>query len=92
MNTETGQIIDLDDDSAMRHTKAYLEARAALESMEVNPSPGFRPKWKAIPTENLSLGRLAELHRTGKTKIGRNEGCPCGSGKKFKKCCMTAKL
>ena len=20
-------------------------------------------------------------------KIGRNEECPCGSGKKFKKCC-----
>ncbi|PCI07422.1 MAG: hypothetical protein COB77_04715 [Gammaproteobacteria bacterium] len=22
-----------------------------------------------------------------KTKIGRNEPCPCGSGKKYKKCC-----
>jgi SEC-C motif/Protein of unknown function (DUF1186) len=22
-------------------------------------------------------------------KVGRNENCPCGSGKKFKKCCMT---
>jgi len=21
-------------------------------------------------------------------KIGRNEPCPCGSGKKFKKCCL----
>jgi uncharacterized protein YchJ len=21
-------------------------------------------------------------------KIGRNDLCPCGSGKKFKKCCM----
>ena len=21
-------------------------------------------------------------------KIGRNEECPCGSGQKFKKCCM----
>lgn len=21
-------------------------------------------------------------------KIGRNEPCPCGSGKKFKKCCI----
>lgn len=24
----------------------------------------------------------------GKIKIGRNEPCPCGSGKKFKKCCL----
>jgi len=21
-------------------------------------------------------------------KIGRNEKCPCGSGKKYKKCCL----
>jgi len=24
------------------------------------------------------------------TNIGRNDPCPCGSGKKYKKCCMTA--
>jgi len=23
-------------------------------------------------------------------KVGRNEPCPCGSGKKFKKCCLTS--
>jgi uncharacterized protein YecA (UPF0149 family) len=22
------------------------------------------------------------------TKVGRNDLCPCGSGKKFKKCCL----
>ena len=25
---------------------------------------------------------------SGKIKIGRNELCPCGSGKKYKKCCL----
>ena len=25
---------------------------------------------------------------TGKKKVGRNDPCPCGSGKKYKKCCM----
>ncbi|MGE5192759.1 MAG: SEC-C metal-binding domain-containing protein, partial [Deltaproteobacteria bacterium] len=24
----------------------------------------------------------------GDPKVGRNDPCPCGSGKKFKKCCM----
>jgi len=24
-------------------------------------------------------------------KVGRNDPCPCGSGKKFKKCCEMAK-
>jgi len=28
----------------------------------------------------------AERHRAPH-KVGRNELCPCGSGKKFKKCC-----
>lgn len=23
-----------------------------------------------------------------KVKIGRNDPCPCGSGKKYKKCCL----
>ena len=29
--------------------------------------------------------RTAKQHPAGKT--GRNQPCPCGSGKKFKKCC-----
>ncbi len=24
------------------------------------------------------------------TKVGRNDPCPCGSGKKHKKCCLAA--
>ncbi|PYT73444.1 MAG: hypothetical protein DMG41_28675 [Acidobacteria bacterium] len=24
----------------------------------------------------------------GKGKIGRNDPCPCGSGKKYKRCCL----
>ncbi|WP_231754381.1 SEC-C metal-binding domain-containing protein [Blastomonas sp. CCH2-A2] len=26
--------------------------------------------------------------RADGSKTGRNDPCPCGSGKKFKKCCM----
>jgi hypothetical protein len=32
-------------------------------------------------------GRERTTHRRAEPKIGRNEVCPCGSGKKFKKCC-----
>ena len=32
-----------------------------------------------------------DLEPSGRTKIGRNDPCPCGSGKKFKKCCGTTK-
>jgi tetratricopeptide (TPR) repeat protein len=46
--------------------------------------------------ENLGL-KVARLHpprerimdaETGKKKVGRNDPCPCGSGKKYKKCCL----
>ena len=31
------------------------------------------------------LGEMGEQAKKG--KVGRNELCPCGSGKKYKKCC-----
>ncbi|MFS2325032.1 SEC-C metal-binding domain-containing protein [Brucella sp. H1_1004] len=39
------------------------------------------PKKPMVPVTTLSRGAL---HR----KIGRNEPCPCGSGQKYKKCCL----
>lgn len=49
------------------------------------------PQWDAI----LSRERRREIHKewaasktiVNKNKIGRNEPCPCGSGKKYKNCC-----
>jgi len=32
-------------------------------------------------------GHDAGTHRLSGAKVGRNDPCPCGSGKKFKKCC-----
>lgn len=45
--------------------------------------------------KHLSVERRKELYKEQKSsttvvkekKIGRNEPCPCGSGKKYKKCC-----
>jgi preprotein translocase subunit SecA len=33
-----------------------------------------------------SSGGREPMQRTGGAKVGRNDPCPCGSGKKFKKC------
>jgi hypothetical protein len=32
-------------------------------------------------------GEVEQLRRPG-TKLGRNDPCPCGSGKKYKRCCL----
>jgi hypothetical protein len=42
-----------------------------------------RAKPPLPPKPHLSLPRQPER----KTRVGRNDPCPCGSGKKFKKCC-----
>lgn len=43
-------------------------------------------------TENgktvMNFGWVKELDETFAPKVGRNDPCSCGSGKKFKKCCM----
>ena len=49
------------------------------------------PQWdKILPKERRD--ELYKLEKTSKTlvkppKVGRNDPCPCGSGKKYKKCC-----
>ena len=46
-----------------------------------------------LPSEQLRLSLLKELAEAApatirkEKKIGRNDPCPCGSGKKYKKCC-----
>ncbi len=52
------------------------------------PTPGAAPAAKAesAPNARASTGRrAAAAEKSG--KVGRNDPCPCGSGKKFKKCC-----
>jgi preprotein translocase subunit SecA len=38
-----------------------------------------------------SGGKVQTVRREGK-KVGRNDPCPCGSGKKYKKCCMLKEM
>lgn len=63
------------------HALALLEeklplasARPALTAAEHTPEP-------LLPTANVPITSQ------GRAKIGRNEPCPCGSGKKYKRCC-----
>jgi SWIM/SEC-C metal-binding protein len=48
-------------------------------------------EWKEILSEEKRQ-EIADLYRRSRTVVkektpGRNDPCPCGSGKKFKKCC-----
>ena len=49
------------------------------------------PQWDAIYSEEEQKRLYKEQKDSGtirkEKKIGRNDPCPCGSGKKYKKCC-----
>ncbi len=49
---------------------------------------GFPRKGRETPEElSIMTAQAAAKDRNKKPeKIGRNESCPCGSGKKYKKC------
>ncbi|MBR7147923.1 MAG: SEC-C domain-containing protein [Firmicutes bacterium] len=49
------------------------------------------PQWESILTEEKRL-EIVKAYKRSKTVVkekepGRNDPCPCGSGKKYKKCC-----
>jgi hypothetical protein len=43
---------------------------------------------KDLPKPHLVKGKNKINFKTATIKIGRNDLCPCGSGKKYKKCCL----
>ena len=47
---------------------------------EPRPKPKPKPPAQKLMAENPP--------QEAKKKVGRNEPCPCGSGKKYKKCCL----
>ena len=55
------------------------------------PLPGFPPS-RSREDESDPLPPLPTLEGPkpimADPKVGRNDPCPCGSGKKYKKCCM----
>lgn len=72
--TADGEYIEVD-----TRQRADLIAAIIRMCMEANASEYVR--YEDAETQPVT----SPLHR--ETRIGRNEPCPCGSGKKFKRCC-----
>ncbi|SFH52918.1 preprotein translocase subunit SecA [Planctomicrobium piriforme] len=59
----------------------HVQARSAVEEyQETGPSDGSNGVEPGAPIKTI------ETIRNFDAKVGRNDLCPCGSGKKFKKC------
>jgi preprotein translocase subunit SecA len=75
-------------------TELLFKMQVARDAAAPEPAP--RPVAAPRPSPRPSAGvmlsrgtpeRRPETQRSGQ-KVGRNDACPCGSGKKYKKCCL----
>ncbi len=73
-------------------------ARAKAYVDKINPKPGtelsdkqaiaLRDALSQVIPEDLYVPELNYPTRRATPKIGRNDPCHCGSGRKYKKCCL----
>ncbi len=79
--------------------EAYAKDCVDLDGVgaeDVEIALGLRTERATAPKRGKFFQRLRDLSnyqeatrpRTAGPKTGRNDPCPCGSGKKYKKCCL----
>lgn len=64
----------------------YLDAQMQVPDVSLDEDKGEDSFEKLLGTHKR-VNRLKSARLRKQKKIGRNAPCPCGSGKKFKKCC-----
>ena len=78
LRTEKGQ----DDEGVVEFTADYTLKQMHDVHHEVAAFKKINGEWKYVAGNIITT----TVKREGE-KIGRNDPCPCGSGKKYKKCC-----
>jgi uncharacterized protein len=80
---------------ALRELKPFTEGIDELEGWYNSSEPGAPDEsWDDDDDEEEETGSLPRAwsssggDRNPWRNVGRNDPCPCGSGKKFKKCCL----
>ncbi len=75
-------------DATLTVLTQVLEAQARPEAIDalLREEQTFRRRLQRQRAQSLGLAG-PDPYRRETPKVGRNEPCPCGSGKKFKKCC-----
>ena len=80
--------------AGVRHVRALLDdIKTDVAQMILNAQ--LQHRRPALPVRNVqyagasggSAGSERQPARAAK-KVGRNDPCPCGSGKKYKQCCL----
>ncbi|MBI3925366.1 MAG: SEC-C domain-containing protein [Armatimonadetes bacterium] len=77
---------DFLDELMPAHRVRFRQFRSRLA--DVDDAGGSAPDWKKRFEEDLES--LQPRSKPTGPRAGRNERCPCGSGRKYKKCCLSA--
>jgi hypothetical protein len=64
-----------------------MEHWACFHAEDSGPTEPIEPQIPLLPPAPAPSTYVAPKPYVSEPKIGRNDPCPCGSGKKYKKCC-----
>jgi len=86
------EILSQAKDPQMRALIIGIYRRMLVDKVDVSDDKAVK-KWMQKHPEVLQGGETVKIEtvRREAPKVGRNEPCPCGSGKKYKKCCGAGK-
>ncbi len=73
-------VVNVKTEERMKEVTSIFEKNGWKYTIELDPE-------KPEDITNLELLLNWPKPQEAEKKIGRNEPCPCGSGKKYKKCC-----
>jgi preprotein translocase subunit SecA len=76
-------------DSSLPGDLEDVEIEFGLRERRATPRPHYMmlpEDWARLPKEDRFQPHIDVLPK--REKVGRNDPCPCGSGKKYKKCCL----
>ena len=92
MDTRDGRIYTPEEMEKLK--KCWAEADARMQSEMADQLKAMRSKPSMEAEEKyIKMMNLAPTERQLARKpprVGRNEPCPCGSGRKFKNCCLNS--
>lgn len=86
------QILAQAKDPKMRSLIISIYRKMLLDGVNINDDREVK-KWMKKHPEVMQGGEAVKVEtvRREEPKVGRNDPCPCGSGKKYKKCCGEGK-
>ena len=76
-------------------SRIQIRMQEDVDAMEAKRREQAAEAEKKFKEEAEAKSKEAKANQTfirEGVKVGRNDPCPCGSGKKYKKCCMIKRL